>query len=73
MEIAPSWFMTTKKSEQQPPTDASVHPEAQKSVKDRVPGDESSKAPRGGTDARTGHDRDGNVQQKATVPAKPAR
>jgi hypothetical protein len=41
------------------------HPEAQaKTPKAGTPGTELSKAPQRGTDARTGHDKDGNAQQR---------
>lgn len=42
------------------------HPETQhQAPKGGTPGTERSKVPQRGTDARTGHDKDGNAQQRA--------
>ena len=41
------------------------HPETQsKAPRSGVPGTERSKAPQKATDARSGHDKDGNAQQR---------
>jgi hypothetical protein len=63
---------TPNKSAQRPPPSTSVHPETQRQVTSRVPGEESSKANPGArrSDARTGHDKDGNAQQTSARPAK---
>jgi hypothetical protein len=56
---------TSKKAAQRPPTATNVHPETQRQVTSRAPGEESSKASSGSrrSDARTGHDKDGNAEQ----------